>query len=155
MKKIRTLLFLALGASLFLAPFVRAEDNATSTPPPEGRRGRVGERMEKRAVKELGLTADQEAKWKEIGQKQREAMQAIRNDSSLSADDKRAKAMETMKQFSDQRRALLNPDQQKKFDEMQQKMRERFQNRRGGHDDAPPPPPPAAGNPPPPPPEGN
>jgi protein CpxP len=146
MKKTRTLLILAFGTSLFLAPFVHAEDN--STPPPDGRRARMMKRMEKHTIKELGLTADQEARWKEIGQKQRAAMEAIRNDGSLSQDDRRAKAADTMKQFDDQRRALLTADQQKKFDEIRQEQRERWQGRRGGHDA----PSPADGNPPP---EGN
>ena len=78
-----------------------------------------------RMAKELGLSAEQEAKWKEIGQQERNAIDPIRNDASLSKEDRRAKMMEVNKTYAEQRRALLNADQQKKFDELRAKMRER------------------------------
>ncbi len=81
--------------------------------------------MMQQAVKELGLSADQEAKWKEIGKQERTALEAIRKDDSIAKEDKRAKAKELNKGFADQRRALLTADQQAKFDDMRAKMRER------------------------------
>jgi protein CpxP len=133
------LILLLAGAFVLAAPALRADEPAAPPSPPadqpvappsadqpergHGRRG-PGAMME-RAAKELGLNADQETKWKDIGEQEKTALQAVRNDSSLSKDDKRAKAMETMKTFADQRRAILTEDQQKKFDEMLAKMRER------------------------------
>ncbi len=120
----RLTLYLA-GCALLATPALRADEPAV--PPadkPEHHHERGPGAMMDRAAKELGLTADQEAKWKEIGQQEKTALEAIRSDTSLSKEDKRAKAMETNKTYGDQRRALLNPDQQKKFDEMRARMRE-------------------------------
>lgn len=118
-------------ASLLLAvPALRAADEPAA--PPAGEKGGRRERgpggpgaMWDRAAKELGLTADQEAKWKEIGQQERAAIKPIMDDQSLSREDRRAKMMEANKPFADQRRAVLTPDQATKFDEMRAKMRER------------------------------
>jgi Spy/CpxP family protein refolding chaperone len=80
--------------------------------------------MMERAAKELGLTSDQEAKWKVITEQEKPVLEAIHSDASLSKEAKRAKMLETNKSFGDQRRAVLTPEQQKKFDEMRAKMRE-------------------------------
>ena len=76
-------------------------------------------------AKELDLTADQQAKWKEIGQQEKTALEAIRHDASIAKEDKRAKAKETNKGFAEQRRTVLNADQQKKFDHLRAKAHER------------------------------
>ena len=126
MKTSRKLLLSLAGLALLAAPVVRADEPAAPPPDkPEHRRDHGGPgAMMDRAAKELGLSADQEAKWKEIGQQERTAIDPIRNDASLSKEDKRAKMMEVNKTYAEQRRALLNADQQKKFDEMRAKMRE-------------------------------
>jgi hypothetical protein len=124
MKNSLRLILSLTGLALLAAPVLRADEPAA--PPadkPEHHRG-PGAMME-RAAKELGLTADQEARWKEIGAQEKTALEALRADASLSKEDRRAKAMETNKTFADQRRALLNADQQKKFDDMRAKMHER------------------------------
>jgi len=122
---LRLLLSLA-GLTVLAASTLRADEPATTpADKPEHRRERGPGAMMDRAAKELGLTADQEAKWKEIGEQEKAAMETLRADASLSKEDRRAKAMETNKTFGDQRRAVLNADQQKKFDDMRAKMRER------------------------------
>jgi Spy/CpxP family protein refolding chaperone len=138
---------LSLAGLLCLAvPFLRAADEpaapAPGEPPKHERRehgpggpGGPGAMMD-RAAKELDLTADQQAKWKEIGQQERAALEPLRADTSLSKDDKRAKAMEINKGFADQRRALLTPEQQVKFDDLRAKMRERG-GKRGPQDGGP------------------
>ena len=129
-KSTEILLFAALIGAAFVIPNLRAEEPAAPATPPadhagrdSGRRG-PGARWD-RAAKELGLTADQEAKWKEIGQREKAAVEPIFNDSSLSRDEKRAKMREANKPFADQRRAVLTPEQQTKFDELRTRMRER------------------------------
>ena len=122
------------SASLILAlavatlPALRAED--TPSEKPEHRRGRDPGAMMEHATKELGLTADQEAKWKAINQQEKTALKALREDSSVAKEDKRAKAHEINKGFASQRRALLTAEQAKKFDEMRDKRRERMEERR-------------------------
>jgi Spy/CpxP family protein refolding chaperone len=128
--------------ALVSAAAVRADDTTTPVTPPaapaeKGHKGR-GERpdpakMEARAAQELGLTADQEAKWKEIGQRQRAAMDAIKDNASLTRRERRAKGMDTMKQFRAERRGLLTAEQQQKFDSLQKEMMEKMrENRKGG-----------------------
>lgn len=120
------------GLLLLAAPALRAADEPAPPPPADQPKHERHERgpggpgaMMEHAAKQLGLTADQEAKWKAIGAEERTALQAIRADTSLAKEDKRAKAMETNKTFAAQRRAVLTPDQQTKFDEMRAKMHER------------------------------
>jgi len=114
-------LFLAL--TIAIVPALRAEDAPAGKPEQKHERG-PGARME-RAVKELGLNADQEAKWKAIGQQEKAALDALRDDTSVAKEAKRGKMREINKGFADQRRALLTADQAAKFDEMRAKMRER------------------------------
>lgn len=150
---------LLLGAGLAALPAVRADE---APPPPvnggpggqpgPGQGGQWGERMKERQDKimqELNLTADQQAKWKSIGQEEMKALGALRNDTSIPEDQKRGKMMELRKNFDGQRRALLTADQQAKFDELRAKMRERRRNWGGpggqGGQNQPPPPPPQNG----------
>ena len=124
--------FMALALALAAAPALRAQDAAASTDKPEQKRERGPGAMMERAAKELGLNADQEAKWKAIGQQEKTALEALRDDTSVAKEDKRAKMREINKGFADQRRAVLTPDQATKFDEIRAKMRER--GPRGGGD---------------------
>jgi Spy/CpxP family protein refolding chaperone len=89
----------------------------------------------KRMAKQLSLNDDQQQKLKPILEDQRQQMQQLRNDSSLSQDEKFNKMRDVHEKASSQIKALLNEDQQKKFDEMQQKHRERWESRRGGASD--------------------
>ncbi len=120
MKNLLKLSIACVGLILLGAPALRAE--APPAPPagqPEHGRGpgRPGQIM-KRAAQELGLSADQQAKWEAINQQEKVAADAIMNDSTLAPEDKRVKRREANKPFADQRRAVLNPEQLKKFDEM-------------------------------------
>ena len=123
MKNSPKFLILLAGLALLAAPAVRAEDPATPSDKPEHKRG-PGAMME-RAAKELNLTDDQQAKWKAIGADEKAALDALKADTTVAKEDKRAKMMEITKNFADQRRAVLTDDQAKKFDEMRAKMRER------------------------------
>ena len=56
-------------------------------------------------------------------------MMTVRNDTSLSQDDKRAKMMDIRKISSDKIRAILTDDQKTKYDALQAEMRERMKER--------------------------
>lgn len=88
--------------------------------------------MMEHAKKQLNLTADQEAKWKAIAEAERAAVADLRADTSVAREDRRAKMMELNKGFAEQRRAVLNAEQQAKFDEMRAKMMERGAGGPGG-----------------------
>ncbi|MFV0606202.1 MAG: hypothetical protein ACK5NK_10205 [Niabella sp.] len=77
---------------------------------------------------DLNLSADQENKMKALNEEGRTKAEAIRNDASLSDDDKRAKMMEMRKAQNEKRLAILTPEQKKKWE---QKMKERGGERNG------------------------
>jgi len=125
MKNRLKLISLSLVLTMAAIPALRAEDAPADKPEQKRERGPGGERgpgaMMERAAKELSLTADQEAKWKDIGQQEKTALDALKNDASVAKEDKRTKMREINKGFADQRRAVLTADQAAKFDEMRAK----------------------------------
>jgi len=90
-----------------------------------------GERGEKFAQK-LNLTQDQQAEIKSIRENMKQQAQAIKNDSSLTADQKKAKFKDLRKSTNEQMMAKLNPDQQAKFKEMQKERRGHHRHGRKG-----------------------
>lgn len=74
-------------------------------------------------AKELNLTDDQKAKIKPILEDEHKQMQALRSDTSMSPEDRRAKMMQVRDKMNDSIKAVLDKDQQKKYDEMMTKMR--------------------------------
>ena len=68
----------------------------------------------------LNLTDDQKAKIKPILQDQMQQMKAVREDSSLSQEQKRTKMKSIHDSSFDQVNAVLTPEQQTKFKQMRQ-----------------------------------
>ena len=68
----------------------------------------------------LNLTDDQKAKLRPILQDQMQQMKAVREDSSLSEEQKRAKMKPIHESLHDQINAVLTPEQQAKFKQMRQ-----------------------------------
>ena len=142
-------LALTLTGLAYATPAVVAQDAPSSDQqaaptgaPPEhsGRGGRFDpDRRAEMLTRRLNLSADQKTKVTDILKSEHEQMQKMRADATASQPDRRAKMMDTHKASNDQIRALLNPDQQKKWDEMQAK---RAQWVKGRHE-----PPPAAATP--------
>ncbi len=133
--KTRRLLLPVLGACLALAPLSRAQQTtapaapATETPRQEHKE-KMREHREEMA-KELGLSDDQKAKMKDINQQERQALKAVHDDSTLTPDQKKAKAQEIRKNFEGQRNAVLTPDQQKKSAEMKERAKEHREKHKG------------------------
>jgi protein CpxP len=92
-------------------------------------------------TKQLKLTSDQQTKVQDILTSERSQMESLRQDSSTPQQDRRAKMMDIHKTSSAQIRALLDSNQQKKWDEMQAKREQWMQNRHPGGSDQPGPPP--------------
>src|SRR5579864_4335292 len=76
----------------------------------------------------LNLTEDQKAKLKPVLQDQMQQMKAVREDSSLSEEQKRAKMKTVHESLHDQINAVLTPEQQTKFKQMRQ---EQMQKHKG------------------------
>lgn len=126
MKNQLRLASLLLALAMAAGPALRAEDAPADRP--EHKRERGDGALMERATKELGLSADQEAKWKAIGEQEKTALKALKDDTSVDKKDKRAKVQEINKGFAEQRRAILTSAQDKKFGEMRAKMREHREN---------------------------
>jgi protein CpxP len=90
-------------------------------------------------TQKLNLTADQQTKVKAIDEDTGKQMMAVRNDTSLSQDDKRAKMMDIRKGSQDKIRGVLTDEQKTKYDAMLAEMKERMKERQQGA--APPAPP--------------
>ena len=122
-------------------------DGQMQGPPPGGHEGRGGnpERRVEMLQKHLRLTDDQTAQVKSIFGEERSKMEALRSNTALAPQDKRAQMMAIHEDGDAKIHAVLTPEQKTKYDEMEARMRER---RRGGPQgqpggDATPPPPPA------------
>lgn len=86
--------------------------------------GKRGGKMGAQAAffkKELNLTADQETKLKSIFEEFRTKAQDIRSNSSLAQEQKRAQMKSLAEQYMSQGKAVLTPEQAKKFEEMKSK----------------------------------
>ncbi len=59
-------------------------------------------------------------------------MESLRQETSAAPQDRRGKMMEIRKTSDSQIRALLDPAQQKRFDEMQARHEQMMENRHGG-----------------------
>lgn len=119
--------FLALSLvalTYAVTPLAVAQDNGNSQEqsaqaPEHGHRHMDPAKQTEMLTKHLNLTADQQPKVLDILKTQQSQMESLRSDTSLSQEDRHSKMMDIHKTSNDQIRALLTPDQQKKFDEMQ------------------------------------
>jgi periplasmic protein CpxP/Spy len=143
----RCMLALMLAGLIFtFASVAGAQDNGgndqsappAAAPPDHGRgpRHMDPQRRTDMLTRQLKLTADQQPKVLDIFKSEQSQMDSLRSDSSLSQEDRRSKMMDIHKSTNDQIRGVLNPDQQKQWDEMQSR-REQWQGHRGG-EQAPP-----------------
>ena len=133
MKTLTKFLLLSAAFSVSL-PSVHAADPAPGTPAKADQPAAAGKHRPMRNVKQrqalqqqiakkLQLSADQRGQLKASRAKTASAIQAIRADSSLSADQKKTKVRETLQAARTERRSVLTPDQLKKWDKLQKHLR--------------------------------
>ena len=138
------LVLVAAGAISIAAPFAAAQDNQSNdqqAPPSQENGGRhhgPPDPAQRTAelTKQLNLTSDQQAKVLSVLQSERSQMESLHQDTSLSQQDRRTKMMDIRKTTDSQIRALLDANQQKKWDEMQAKREQWMQNRHSGPPDS-------------------
>lgn len=138
----KQILFTLMLAGLIYAPAAVAQDagNNDQQAPPSGgpqEHGRMRSRMDparrvEMLSKQLDLTPEQKTKVTDILKSDRSKMESVRDDSSLSAQDRHTKMMAIHKASNDQIRALLDSNQQKKFDEMQARQEQWMQGHHPG-----------------------
>jgi Spy/CpxP family protein refolding chaperone len=128
MKSIRIILLLAVS---MLTIGALAQQNP---PPPQGGgRGPMSiDDQIKGLTDRLSLTADQQAKIRPILEDSRSQMQKLRQDDSLSQEDRMAKGRSLRETTNGKIRELLTDDQKKQFDDMQKEMRDRQRQQQQG-----------------------
>jgi len=124
------LLGLALGVVSF-APSAFAQENSAPT---QQHRAPDPQKQAARLAKRLGLSDDQTSKLTTILQNRQQKAAAIRSDSSLAPQDRRAKLRSIQQGTDAQINGVLTPDQQKQYAQMKQSMMDRRQNARGAGD---------------------
>jgi Spy/CpxP family protein refolding chaperone len=116
--------FLALAAALLSGPAVRAQ---TSAPPPQtGDQQEATEprRADREGLRDLDLSNDQKNQIGQIRQNEKQQLEAVKNDPSLTPAQKRQKAKEIRRSSNKQISGILTPEQRKKWNKL------RRQNRR-------------------------
>jgi len=139
----QSLVVLVLAGVISIAvPFAAAQDspsnNQQSSPSQDAGRWRHGQpdpaERTQELTKHLRLTSDQQTKVQGVFESERSQMESLRQDSSVSQQDRHAKMMDIHKSTNEQVRALLDSDQQKKWDEMQAKREQWMHHRQGPPD---------------------
>lgn len=78
---------------------------------------------------QLDLTEDQMAKLRPILMEEGQQMEAVRQEISLSLDQKQGKLKEIHKTFEPRINAVLTPEQQEKYKQLEQEAREKHEER--------------------------
>lgn len=123
--KIMKKVFLFVTAALLFAATSNAQvqrnsSNSQRVQSDSARHGRNGKMMN-----ELNLSQDQKTQIKSLHQENKQQRDAIKNDASLTPDQKKQKMKELHQSQSDKMNSILTPDQQAKRKQM---MAERKQN---------------------------
>lgn len=116
------LLAAALLSAAFLVPSLSAGQHGG----PAAHRARAAKHM----AEYLELTDAQKTQLKQIHRAHRNAMEALVDNENLTRKEFREQAAALRKSFEEQRRAVLTPEQQKKADEIRERMKERRGERR-------------------------
>lgn len=133
-------LALMLAGLVYTIPSAVAQNSGSSDPSaaqsttaPEHKHGHDFDPAKRTAklTKRLKLTADQQAKVQGILSSQKSQYESLRSDSAVTGADRHSKMMEIRQASDGQIRAVLDPNQQKKWDEMQAR-REQRQGRHHG-----------------------
>jgi Spy/CpxP family protein refolding chaperone len=132
-QRAKTLLFVAGVSIMILLGF----SMLSAAPLPQYGGQRMGRRQGPdqqlaRMTKQLHLTDDQQAKIKPILEDQQKQMMALRQDTSMSREDRFAKFREIRKATFEKMNPILTAEQQKQLQQMQQMRRER-RGPRGGN----------------------
>ncbi len=127
---------LATGLTLGSAAAFAQQNNPApdaSTQQPGNSRGQWGhqhmnaDEQVARMTKRYSLTSDQQAQIKPILANQQQQVQTLRQDTTLSREDKMAKIKSIREDSSSKIQALLNDSQKQKFAQDQQRRQERMQ----------------------------
>lgn len=133
-----TLLTLGLAAGTAFAQDDAPPPPSQSAPTHMHGRHRMNPRRElKHLTKKLDLSADQQSQIAPILESRQQQVQALRQDQSLSRQDRRQKMMDIQQDTNSKIESVLNDTQKQKYEAMQANMRQRRMHHRMGQDSAP------------------
>jgi Spy/CpxP family protein refolding chaperone len=116
---------LAITASFLLLSVFPALSNAQNAPDSNQGQAMHEKRGDHNAMMaNLNLTEDQKSQIKQIHEGTRSKVEAVNNDSSLSADQKEAKIRDIRHDTHEQVKKVLTPEQRKQFEENMREHRE-------------------------------
>lgn len=105
----------------------QTSDQASTAAIDPATKAKVQENLQKMAT-QLNLTDDQKDKIKPLLQEQFQQLKTVHDDTSLSPDQKQAKAKEIHQTYHSQIQAVLTPEQQKKFAAMKEQKKKEMQH---------------------------
>jgi protein CpxP len=126
---------LTLGTAAAFAQQDSPAPDASAQQQGPGRMGRqpmTPDEQVARMTKRYNLSADQQTQIKPIVADAQQQMMTLRQDSSMSREDKMTKMMSIREASNTKISAILNDTQKQQFTEDQQKMQQRMQQRGGG-----------------------
>jgi protein CpxP len=137
----RAMMTAALGAAMIAAGLPAIAQTATAPQTdtngattqnapakPYGHRGARGAHMRQMMIRKLNLSQQQQDQLKPIFQNQRTQVQAIRQDTSLTPDQKKQKLLALRQDMQTQVNAVLTPEQQQQWAQMKAQARLRMAN---------------------------
>jgi len=142
MKPFTKFTLFAAGLAVAALPLINAADTEAAAPAPAGKHALAGKHPRLRALgrskavrqriaQKLNLSTDQIAQLKASRASTVASVKAIRADSSLTPDQKKAKVRETVQAARASLKGVLNADQQAKMRKLRGFLRNRAQARRG------------------------
>ncbi len=128
--KTKRLMFIgALAGFVAFGPAAFAQEKKDAPKAPERGKAAPGDRL-KELAEQLNLTDEQKEKLKPIVQEQAEKLKALREDTTLSQQDKIAKFREIQQAGQEKIKAILTPEQQQKMDKLREQAKENFKKRK-------------------------
>jgi len=113
------------------APGAQSTSPSPSQGTPSTGSANSGQNGQKSVEDELQLTPDQKQKIAEVVDDENKQITAVRNDTSLSMDQKQQKVLQIRQEGSPKIKAILTPEQLQKLAAIQQKMRDQQQGGQG------------------------
>jgi periplasmic protein CpxP/Spy len=134
----------ALASLMFLPLGIQAQEQSkdqgsqTANPQRQGRRAAAQRQLQHMAMlaEKLGLTDAQKAQFQQISRDMRKQGMTIRQDSSLTDDQKKQKMQELRKQSHQQMFSVLTPEQKEKLKQMREEHKKEQEKDKASGDQA-------------------
>jgi Spy/CpxP family protein refolding chaperone len=123
MSKLSLIAAMALGGLVVCSTLATAQDSTNAPDRKGGKRGMSADQMMERYTEQLSLTDAQKPKVKTVIEDSMKKRRELFRDSSLDQEQKREKFRTVMDDQTKKMKEILTPDQFKKYQEMNEKMK--------------------------------